>query len=86
MNHSELRRPIEALLFVAGEALSIPKLAALCDAEESEIAAALQQIEAEYSDRGMVLREVAGGRKVACHYDFLEHQPAAQPQVAVAVS
>lgn len=65
MNHSELQRPIEALLFVAGEALSIPKLAALCDAEESEVAAALQQIEAQYSERGMVLREVAGGYRFA---------------------
>jgi peptide/nickel transport system ATP-binding protein/oligopeptide transport system ATP-binding protein len=32
------------------------------------------------------LRDVAGGRKVACHYDLLEHQPVAQPQVACAVS
>ena len=65
MNHSELQRPIEALLFIAGEALSIPKLAALCDAEESEVATALQQIEAEYSERGLVLREVAGGYRFA---------------------
>lgn len=65
MSHSELQRPIEALLFVAGEALSIPKLAALCEAEEAEVAAALQQIEAEYSERGIVLREIAGGYRFA---------------------
>ncbi|MGC9992917.1 MAG: SMC-Scp complex subunit ScpB [Candidatus Cybelea sp.] len=65
MSAPELRRPIEALLFVAGEALSIPQLAKLLDAQESEIATALQQIEAEYSDRGIVVREVAGGYRFA---------------------
>jgi segregation and condensation protein B len=61
----ELQRPIEALLFVAGEALSIPQLARLLDAQESEIATALQKIEAEYGDRGIVVREVAGGYRFA---------------------
>jgi len=61
----ELQRPIEALLFVAGEALSIPQLAKLLDAEESEVATALQQIEAEYGKRGIVVREVAGGYRFA---------------------
>jgi len=56
-----LQRPVEALLFVASEALSIARLAKLLRAEEFEIAAVLQRIEAEYGDRGIVLREVAGG-------------------------
>jgi segregation and condensation protein B len=56
-----LQRPVEALLFVASEALSIHQLATLLRAQEREIAAVLQQIEAEYADRGIVLREVAGG-------------------------
>lgn len=60
-----LQRPIEALLFVAGEALSIQRLAQLLRAEEREIAAALQRIEAEYSERGVVVREVAGGYRFA---------------------
>ncbi|MBV9332551.1 MAG: SMC-Scp complex subunit ScpB [Candidatus Eremiobacteraeota bacterium] len=60
-----LQRPVEALLFVASEALSIPQLAKLLHAEESEIAAVLQHIEAEYSERGIVLREVAGGYRFA---------------------
>jgi segregation and condensation protein B len=58
---SRLQRPVEALLFVASEALSIARLAKLLRAEEFEIAAVLQRIEAEYGDRGIVLREVAGG-------------------------
>jgi segregation and condensation protein B len=60
-----LRRPVEALLFVASEALSIAQLAKLLHAQEREIAAVLQQIEAEFSERGIVLREVAGGYRFA---------------------
>lgn len=60
-----LQGPIEALLFVASEALSIPQLAKLLRAEEAEVAAALQHIEAEYGDRGIVVREVAGGYRFA---------------------
>ncbi len=60
-----LQRPVEALLFVASEALSIQQLATLLRAQEREIAAVLQQIEAEYNDRGIVLREVAGGYRFA---------------------
>lgn len=60
-----LQRPVEALLFVASEALSIPQLAKLLHADEREIASVLQHIEAEYSERGVVLREVAGGYRFA---------------------
>ncbi|HET6276795.1 MAG TPA: SMC-Scp complex subunit ScpB [Candidatus Cybelea sp.] len=60
-----LQRPVEALLFVASEALSIAQLAKLMQAEEREIAAVLQHVEAEYSERGIVLREVAGGYRFA---------------------
>ncbi len=60
-----LQRPVEALLFVASEALSIVQIAKLLRAEEREIAAVLQAIEAEYAERGVVLREVAGGYRFA---------------------
>jgi len=60
-----LARPVEALLFVASEALSIAQLAKVLRAEEREIAAALQKIEADFSERGIVLREVAGGYRFA---------------------
>ena len=60
-----LQRPVEALLFVANEALSIPQLAKVLHADEREIAAVLQHIEGEYSERGIVLREVAGGYRFA---------------------
>jgi len=60
-----LQRPVEALLFVASEALSIQQLAKHLRAEEREIAVVLQQIEAEYAERGIVLRQVAGGYRFA---------------------
>jgi len=60
-----LQRPVEALLFVASEALSIAQLAKLLHAQEREIAAVLQQIESEYGERGIILREVAGGYRFA---------------------
>ncbi len=60
-----LRRPIEALLFVAGEALPIKQIAKLTLATEEQIAIALQRIEADYAERGIVLREIAGGYRFA---------------------
>jgi segregation and condensation protein B len=60
-----LQRPIEALLFVASEPLSIKRLATFLRAEEMEIAATLQRISADFTDRGIVLREVAGGYRFA---------------------
>ena len=62
---ARLQRPIEALLFVASESLTIKQLAKLTHGSEMEIATALQRIEAEYADRGIVLREVAGGYRFA---------------------
>jgi segregation and condensation protein B len=60
-----VRRSVEALLFVAGEALSIYQLARLTQASEIDVAAALQKIAQEYADRGIVLREIAGGYRFA---------------------
>lgn len=60
-----LCRPIEALLFVAGESLTIKQIAKLTHASEADAAMALQRIEADYADRGIVLREIAGGYRFA---------------------
>jgi segregation and condensation protein B len=60
-----LTAPVEALLFVAGEPLSIKQLAKLVRGTEVEVAATLQRIESDYADRGIVLREVAGGYRFA---------------------
>ena len=60
-----LQRTIEALLFVASEALSIKTLAKLTGAEESEVTVALQKIDEDFAQRGVVLREIAGGYRFA---------------------
>ena len=61
----KLQRELEALLFVASEALSIKELAKLTGAEQSEVTVALQRIDEEFSHRGVVLREIAGGYRFA---------------------
>ncbi|MBV8283178.1 MAG: SMC-Scp complex subunit ScpB, partial [Candidatus Eremiobacteraeota bacterium] len=43
-----LTAPLEALLFVAGEPLSIKQLAKLVRSSEVEVAASLQRIETDY--------------------------------------
>jgi len=56
-----LQRSIEAVLFVASEAISIKALAKLTGAEEADVTLALQRIDQDFAERGIVLREVAGG-------------------------
>ncbi len=60
-----LQRSLEALLFVASEALSIKQLARLTGAEESAVSVALQRIDQDFAQRGIVVREVAGGYRFA---------------------
>lgn len=62
---ARLRCPIEALLFVAAEPLTIKHLAKLLDATEVDVAATLAKLAEEYADRGIVVREVAGGYRFA---------------------
>ncbi len=61
----KLQRDLEALLFVASEALSIKQLAKLTGAEQSAVTVALQKIDQEFAQRGIVLREIAGGYRFA---------------------
>ena len=63
--NGSLQRSIEAVLFVAGEALTIKQLAKLTGAAETDVATALQAVEADYADRGIVLRQIAGGYRLA---------------------
>jgi segregation and condensation protein B len=60
-----LQRSLEALLFVASESLSIEALVALTDASHVEVAETLAKIAEDFSERGIVLREVAGGYRFA---------------------
>ena len=60
-----LKRSLEALLFVASEALSIDALVKLTGAAHVEVAETLQSIGEAYVERGIVLREIAGGYRFA---------------------
>lgn len=60
-----LQRSIEAILFVASEAISIKTLAKLTGTEESAVTTALQKIDEHFAERGIVLREIAGGYRFA---------------------
>lgn len=60
-----LQRSIEALLFVASESLSIDRLAKLTHATQVEVAATLARIQEDFAERGVVVREIAGGYRFA---------------------
>ena len=57
----DVRRSVEALLFVASEALSIKTIAKLARADERVVGAALQHITQAHVDGGIVVREIGGG-------------------------
>lgn len=74
---SEIRRAIEAILFLADEPLPTTDLAVLLEAPASDINDELDQLRRTYEERnsGIVLREVAGGWRLATHpsaAEFLE--------------
>ena len=56
---------IEALLFVASEALDAKRIAKLTGEDERAVALALQALEERYSNGGIVLRQIAGGYRLA---------------------
>lgn len=60
-----IERAVEALLFVATEPLETKRIAKLLAADERAVALALQALEGRYSERGIVLRELAGGYRFA---------------------
>lgn len=72
LDTGHLQRAIEALLFVASESLSIKELAKLTGAEQSDVTVALQKIDEDFAQRGIVLREIAGGYRFASAPDARE--------------
>jgi segregation and condensation protein B len=69
MEQAELRQAIEAVLFVADEPLPAADLAQLFEVPAARIEAELALLAASYDERrsGMVLRQVAGGFRLATH-------------------
>ena len=75
--HTELMGAAEALLFVSDEPVSSAKLAAILEISPVEMDEVLTELAAEYADenRGMQLREVAGGWRFYSHpayHDLIE--------------
>ena len=75
--HAELMGAAEALLFVSDEPVSSAKLAAILEVSPVEMDEVLTELAAEYADenRGMQLREVAGGWRFYSHpayHDLIE--------------
>jgi segregation and condensation protein B len=66
---------IEALLFVAGEAVSLERLQKIIpEAERGQLLRALERLKARYQGRGVVLKEVAEGFR-------LETDPSLAPYI-----
>lgn len=66
---TDLERTVEALLFLAPEPVATAELAEACEASEAEIDRALDALAGALAERGVVLREVAGGWALAAHPD-----------------
>src|ERR1700750_2683881 len=62
---SALQQPLEALLFPSPEPVSTQELAEACEVTEAEIDRALDLLGTALADRGLILREVAGGHTLA---------------------
>jgi len=68
MSESYIRNVIEAALLAAGKPLQLPELGQLFDEHTrpkvDEIRGALDQLAAEYSSRGIELKETAAGFRI----------------------
>jgi segregation and condensation protein B len=60
-----IKSAVEALLFVASEPLEAKRIAKLVEEDEKAVALALQRLEEEYAERGIVVREAGGGYRFA---------------------
>jgi segregation and condensation protein B len=60
-----IKPSVEALLFVASEPLEAKRIAKLVGEDEKAVAFAVQRLEEEYADRGIVVREAGGGYRFA---------------------
>ena len=86
MDDQQLKSAIEAILFVAGNPLSVDRLKGLFeDVEQERIEAQLATLGREYDDRGagIMLAEVAGGYQLATRP---EHAPVIRKFKSVKVS
>src|SRR6476619_6036799 len=64
---SSIETIVEALLFLSPEPVSTADLAEACEATEAEVDRAIDLLEVSLAERGVVLRQVAGGHTLAAH-------------------
>lgn len=69
-----LKGPLEALLLVSSDPVSVSQLASVLDATPGEVASLLAELKVEYEEanRGFQLREVAGGWRLFTHPAYHE--------------
>src|SRR5437879_3004633 len=88
---AELVSAVEALIFVADEPISTKLLADILEEPKGAITAAIDQLKADYEERGSGLqaREVAGGWQIATRTElheevrrFLKTRPSAKLSLA----
>ncbi len=88
---AELVALVEALIFVAEEPVSAKLLAEVLDEDKGAIVAAVEQLTAEFNERGsgLQVREVAGGFQLATRTElheevraFLKTRPSAKLSIA----
>jgi segregation and condensation protein B len=70
-DRGELRRRLEAVLFVADEPLSAGSMSQVVEADRREVEDVLEELARSYEDRGagIALRNVAGGWMLSTHPD-----------------
>jgi segregation and condensation protein B len=68
---SELQRILESLLFLSADPVSVAALADAVEAEPDDVVEALEQLGQAYESdqRGLVLRQLAGGWSLSSHPD-----------------
>lgn len=68
---SDIRRQLEAILFVADEPVALTELAQVTETPKNEVEGELRALgeELDRAGRGVVLREVAGGWRMFTHPD-----------------
>ena len=88
---AELVSVVEALIFVADEPISTKLLSDILAEPKGAISAAVEQLQADYSERGsgLQIREVAGGWQIATRTEyhdevrqFLKTRPSAKLSIA----
>lgn len=92
MFYDHVKRIIEGLLFVAGEPLTVKKMAEMLELDEENLFLLLEQLRDEYdkAERGIMVIEVAGGYQFATRPEIAPYieklykpQPSALSQAAL---